>query len=224
MKPEDDLLILKPVQERTQHDVSDNLGFALTEEAIPAASVGSSGSSVEEDSSEHDTTTPSSSAPPSESGNLDCATHHFTSNTAIADLVPELFTENIMAKVLRTAQAAMSSLPTAFPEIVPQQDNHDGSYSLREADFWTCGFFPGTMYSMLERLIKYPQRMHLSSSVDLKHLRNQPMISVSLSCQHFALTGNCSEISRVWILSSRLRIVWRRDMFLQLVPLEAGTC
>ena len=52
VKPEDDLLILKPVQERTQHDVSDNLGFALTEEAIPAASVGSSGSSVEEDSSE----------------------------------------------------------------------------------------------------------------------------------------------------------------------------
>ncbi|CAN9407444.1 unnamed protein product [Alternaria sp. RS040] len=173
VKPEDDLLVLKPAPERTQYDVSENLGSALTEEAIPAASVRSLGSSIEEDSSEHDTTTPSSSAPPSESGNLDCATHHFASSTAIADLVPELFTENIMAKVLRTAQAALPFLPTAFPEIVPQQDNHDGSYSLREADFWTCGFFPGTMYNMLERLIKYPQRMHLSSSVDLKHLRDQ---------------------------------------------------
>ena len=27
----------------------------------------------------------------------------------------------------------------------------------RPKDFWTCGFFPGSIYSLIERLIKYPQ-------------------------------------------------------------------
>lgn len=28
---------------------------------------------------------------------------------------------------------------------------------MREADFWTCGFFPGSIYSLAERLAKFPQ-------------------------------------------------------------------
>ncbi|KAF2850603.1 glycoside hydrolase family 88 protein [Plenodomus tracheiphilus IPT5] len=87
--------------------------------------------------------------------------------------MPELFAENIIAKTLRTAQVAFRGFPFAFPEIVPQDPDHDGSYSLREADFWTCGFFVGTMYSMLERLMKYPQSVHLPASVEMLSFREQ---------------------------------------------------
>ncbi|CAG5184718.1 uncharacterized protein ALTATR162_LOCUS11048 [Alternaria atra] len=172
-KSKEESLLTKQVEEEIRGNIPEKISLALTRDIVPAASVQSSGSSVEGNTSEPGTTTPSSSAPPSESGNLDYATDHFASSIAIADLVAELFTENIMAKVFRTAQAALTSLPVAFPEIVPQQSGHDGSYSLREADFWTCGFFPGTMYSMLERLIRYPHHMHLSSSIDLERLRSQ---------------------------------------------------
>lgn len=67
----------------------------------------------------------------------------------------ELFAENVIAKVIRTAQAALSAVPEAFPETVAADS--DGAYSLREAEFWTCGFFPGTLYLTLERLTRYPQ-------------------------------------------------------------------
>jgi hypothetical protein len=32
-----------------------------------------------------------------------------------------------------------------------------GIYINREASFWTCGFFPGCIYGLIERLVKYPQ-------------------------------------------------------------------
>lgn len=43
-----------------------------------------------------------------------------------------------------------------FPETVPQAGPSQGRYQLREGSFWTCGFFPGSIYSILERFIKYP--------------------------------------------------------------------
>lgn len=39
---------------------------------------------------------------------------------------------------------------------MPQTDPDAGIYVLREADFWTCGFFPGSIYSLAERLVKFP--------------------------------------------------------------------
>jgi hypothetical protein len=83
-----------------------------------------------------------------------------SSISAIAN-VSELYAENILAKAFRTAQTALGALPFAFPEIVPQDASSDGAYNLREADFWTCGFFPGTLYLLLERLIKFPQSVQL---------------------------------------------------------------
>lgn len=38
-------------------------------------------------------------------------------------------------------------------------------------DFWTCGFFPGSIYSLLERTIKYPQSIETKSSTDISHVR-----------------------------------------------------
>lgn len=47
--------------------------------------------------------------------------------------------------------------PIAYPEYVPQTGAEAGTYILREADFWTCGFFPGSIYALIERLVKFPQ-------------------------------------------------------------------
>lgn len=73
---------------------------------------------------------------------------------AISDVLSELFAENVTAKVFRTAHAALPALPHEFPEIVPMDQESDGKYALRSAEFWTCGFFPGTLYAVLERLIR----------------------------------------------------------------------
>jgi hypothetical protein len=51
-----------------------------------------------------------------------------------------------------------------------------GKYVLREADFWTCGFFPGTIYALLERVMKYPQALNWSNPEQKRphHVKNQP--------------------------------------------------
>ncbi|KAE8131042.1 Six-hairpin glycosidase-like protein [Aspergillus pseudotamarii] len=83
----------------------------------------------------------------------------------------DLFAENILAKVWRVACESLPGadaspeeraikFPRAFPEYVPQNPQHGEKpsvYHLREADFWTCGFFPGTLYELLERTVRYPQ-------------------------------------------------------------------
>lgn len=44
----------------------------------------------------------------------------------------------------------------AYPESVPQSGSNQGRYEYRDAEFWTCGFFPGSIYVLLERTIKFP--------------------------------------------------------------------
>ncbi|KAL0934777.1 unsaturated glucuronyl hydrolase [Colletotrichum truncatum] len=70
-----------------------------------------------------------------------------------------LYEENITAKIFRTAANALvnNDPPTAYPEYVLQTGPEAGKYILREASFWTCGFFPGSVYSLIERLVKFPQ-------------------------------------------------------------------
>ncbi|KAF1843221.1 glycoside hydrolase family 88 protein [Cucurbitaria berberidis CBS 394.84] len=144
----------------------------LFNQTVPGLRSESSTSSLGGDISEQNTT-PLTSSPPSECGVNELNTDIFSSKISIVDQVSELFAENIIAKALQTAQFALQALPAAFPEIVPQELGQDGSYSLREADFWTCGFFPGTLYAILERLIKYPQSVQLPRSISLQHLRDQ---------------------------------------------------
>ncbi|KAH6685974.1 Six-hairpin glycosidase-like protein [Plectosphaerella plurivora] len=76
-----------------------------------------------------------------------------------------LFEENVYAKILRTSREALfeNNPPSAYPEYVPQTGENAGAYILREADFWTCGFFPGCIYSLAERMTKFP---HMSCNVD----------------------------------------------------------
>ncbi|EPS27957.1 putative d-4,5 unsaturated beta-glucuronyl hydrolase [Penicillium oxalicum 114-2] len=59
----------------------------------------------------------------------------------------DLFDENITAKIIRAAVQCLEH----------NSGNDAGKYLLREADFWTCGFFPGSIYSVLGRWIKHPE-------------------------------------------------------------------
>ncbi|KAK6215240.1 unsaturated glucuronyl hydrolase [Colletotrichum tabaci] len=79
----------------------------------------------------------------------------------IREQVGGLYEENVTAKIFRTAANALveNNPPTAYPEYVLQTGPDAGKYILREASFWTCGFFPGSIYSLIERLVKFPQTM-----------------------------------------------------------------
>jgi hypothetical protein len=49
-------------------------------------------------------------------------------------------------------------LPT-YPHTVPQFGPGSGKYEHREADFWTCGFFPGSIYTLIERSMWFPRAL-----------------------------------------------------------------
>ncbi|KAI0444132.1 Six-hairpin glycosidase-like protein [Xylaria telfairii] len=107
------------------------------------------------------------------------STVHMDSSPSDIDIgreLSELFAENVVAKVLRVAakyakrQSPEDSSqegrdldprgPDTFPEYVPQEGDTPGLYTRREAEFWTCGFFPGTIYLLLERHLKVLKHNH----------------------------------------------------------------
>ncbi|WAO91154.1 Hypothetical protein NCS54_00860900 [Fusarium falciforme] len=83
-----------------------------------------------------------------------------------AILSRELYSENITAKIIQVAEKCLenNNPPTLYPELVRQSGEDEGKYSHRPVDFWTCGFFPGSIYALLERATRYPQSMRLSDS------------------------------------------------------------
>ncbi|UPL03724.1 hypothetical protein LCI18_014658 [Fusarium solani-melongenae] len=89
-----------------------------------------------------------------------------TEGASIGDELDGLYDENILAKVYRTATNSLigeKRFPEYFPEYVPQEGGDSGNYTLREAEFWTCGFFPGTLSLLLERAIRFPRRIRISN-------------------------------------------------------------
>ncbi|SPN99270.1 related to glucuronyl hydrolase [Cephalotrichum gorgonifer] len=94
----------------------------------------------------------------------------------IRDQLSALFEDNIAAKIIKTGVNGLvnNNPPLAYPEYVLQTGPGAGEYILREADFWTCGFFPGSIYSLLERLVRFPQAV----PGEQKHLLRQKLISL----------------------------------------------
>ncbi|KAF4554499.1 Hypothetical protein D9617_4g002540 [Elsinoe fawcettii] len=79
----------------------------------------------------------------------------------------EIYSENVLAKILQVARRGLEKqapLP-AYPHTVPQSGPEEGQYELREADFWTCGFFPGCIYALLERSARWPAHFSPSHSL-----------------------------------------------------------
>lgn len=95
-----------------------------------------------------------------------------------------IFSENVAAKIVQVAQRGLkqpvrartpkeqlkktnnSQAPLgSYPHTVPQDGPEAGKYEEREADFWTCGFFPGCIYSILERAMRYPQAVDVPEHV-----------------------------------------------------------
>lgn len=98
---------------------------------------------------------------------------------ALHKVLSDLFEENVLAKPYRAASRVLQGFDPAyhgFPEIVPQEGPKQGHWELREPEFWTCGFFPGTLYALLERSIRFPGSMRpdrprlRSSTITRNHL------------------------------------------------------
>ena len=64
-------------------------------------------------------------------------------------------------------------LPDEYPESVPSHGEQKGKYQTREARFWTCGFFPGSLYSLLERSSRFPKALSLPAHVDTFQVYDQ---------------------------------------------------
>lgn len=101
----------------------------------------------------------------------DANKYHMLGSLSIGADLYEAFAENILAKTCRVAVEALHrghALPDTqeafFPEYCPQAGDDAGKYILRESEFWTCGFFPGTLYALLERAIRFPQSLEFSPS------------------------------------------------------------
>ncbi|KFY59649.1 hypothetical protein V496_05603 [Pseudogymnoascus sp. VKM F-4515 (FW-2607)] len=67
-----------------------------------------------------------------------------------------LYSDSTVAKIWGVAQRALnkSAPPTLYPEFTKPGGT---AYVYRESEFWTSGFFPGSLYLLLERQRKYPQ-------------------------------------------------------------------
>ncbi|KAF1957222.1 Six-hairpin glycosidase [Byssothecium circinans] len=80
-----------------------------------------------------------------------------------------LYAPNILAKILQVAQKGFKEaapLPT-YPHTVPQTGPDAGRYEHRETDFWTCGFFPGSIYALLERTVRFPKSISTHNRLDV---------------------------------------------------------
>ncbi|KAJ5223128.1 uncharacterized protein N7469_009368 [Penicillium citrinum] len=75
-------------------------------------------------------------------------------------LLEALYSESVVAKVWKIANKALSS--SKPPILYPEYTNENGMYVYRTLEFWTSGFFPGSMYLLLERLTRHPQIAHHS--------------------------------------------------------------
>ncbi|KAL3433747.1 Six-hairpin glycosidase-like protein [Aspergillus tetrazonus] len=78
-----------------------------------------------------------------------------TSRISISQhLLDSLYSESSILKIWQVAQKALSSVDP--PLLYPEYTNEDKTYVYRALDFWTSGFFPGSLYLLLERQIQYP--------------------------------------------------------------------
>jgi hypothetical protein len=104
-----------------------------------------------------------------------------------------LYSESVVARLWHVAATALGSVRSSSvfydfqlqlifigkqsnpPILFPEYTGKDSAtYVYRSLDFWTSGFFPGSLYLLLERLTKYPQNTRLSQAANEKGLSSMP--------------------------------------------------
>ncbi|KAL2865072.1 glycoside hydrolase family 88 protein [Aspergillus lucknowensis] len=92
---------------------------------------------------------------------------HTPNETIPQSLANALYAESNVLKIWTVARKALGSVhpPTLFPEYT----GRDKTYVYRALDFWTSGFFPGSLYLLLERQILYPAFYNRDSGTPLPH-------------------------------------------------------
>ncbi|THC91946.1 hypothetical protein EYZ11_008601 [Aspergillus tanneri] len=53
---------------------------------------------------------------------------------------------------------SLPQLPDKFPDNVPGTDPNAGAYVFSDISAWTSGFFPGSLYALLERSVRFPHQ------------------------------------------------------------------
>ena len=98
--------------------------------------------------------------------------------------------------------------PHNYPEYVPATGETAGKYTLKPEIFWTCGFFPGSLYAILERFIKYPKSLPSPKSTEANfHAQLLELCRAWAEPLHpMALRTNTHDIG--FILQPALRMDW----------------
>ncbi|XXG96836.1 hypothetical protein Hte_003127 [Hypoxylon texense] len=108
---------------------------------------------------------------------LASALDHEVATAAASQDFGQLYTANVFAKIWGVAQRTFSSPrpPVLFPEYT-KPGGKGAEYVYRELEFWTSGFFPASLYLLLERRRRHAQKvrdMGLSSEYEPHELQLQ---------------------------------------------------
>jgi hypothetical protein len=118
-----------------------------------------------------------------------CKTTSANANlSSIRDVdLSQVYSESVAAKIIQVAQRGLKRQAPlrSYPHTVPQVGPDAGRYEEREADFWTCGFFPGCIYALLERSIRYPQAIDVP-----EHVRPQIQDQLLKLGRHYGVAIN----------------------------------
>jgi hypothetical protein len=67
---------------------------------------------------------------------------------------------------------ALHKLPEKFPNYVPSAGSDIGQYVFSDITAWTSGFFPGSLYELLERSVRFPDHLK-TGSIDPEDIHDQ---------------------------------------------------
>ncbi|KAL3422777.1 unsaturated glucuronyl hydrolase [Phlyctema vagabunda] len=131
-------------------------------------------------------------------------------STLLGTELGEMFSENVIAKVWRVAvrELEKENPPIAYPEYVPEVGLNPNVYIMTEANFWTCGFFPGSMYVLLERLTKFPDRFPIPSGYSLKFQKQLLELCNSWSGPIRAMDTRTDTHDMSFIIQPALKMDW----------------
>ncbi|KAK1145521.1 hypothetical protein N8T08_004079 [Aspergillus melleus] len=84
----------------------------------------------------------------------------------------DLFLPTATSKIWNVAVNNVDQLPSKFPDDVPGTASNAGAYLFSDISAWTSGFFPGSLYTLLERNVRFPNHLSIGnlSQVDIHTL------------------------------------------------------